>query len=242
MSPSIFRIAALGIALGITGQATNAAPVTYNFTGVVNQLNIFINHDWSLNTEAAIAGNHVALGNRVSGFITYDAASIRPLKETGVYELDVRMGYTLSPGGYSFSTEASPGIFMGRYPGTAWVDNEGQFGDNLVLDAHTISVDQGIRVQKYAGLNLVDKTGQMLASDAMPVAINATLQNLLLSSKITGTISVVGRSDFVNFNASITSFERASVSAVPEPSTYLMLLLGLGAVGCAARYRAKSTG
>jgi hypothetical protein len=222
-------LAGLGLFFCVSGAAI-AQTVTVDFTGVV--------------TSAQDAGS-LAYGSTVTGAYTFDYGAAQPFLSYGT--VGDPFGFwaagdqysapplgasvftqTLSGGGYSFSSAgssvldsassvvASPAFLFvpGTFSGTFYADTDAQNG----FTTYTFSIfDPTSAPYTSAGL-------PVLSSDAQSFA------GLEVYNGNSGSDAIV--------NYQLTSL--TLVSAVPEPSTYAAMLIGLGMLGFIFVRRSRS--
>lgn len=136
--------------------------------------------------------------------------------------------------GYALSKALSYGITAGSAQianGDAFVMLTGDLNTGT-MSGHTFTVSSNIG--SYSVFNHLTSSGSLVATDAYPgsQAQYSTLgigANLFLKLQQIGTGTSYASVDQVSYGFSVT--------AVPEPETYLMLGAGLGLVGFAARRR-----
>ena len=230
-----FKLSALALAMAVAGATTSAqaAPVTYNFTANISSLSeLQSTGSFADVASASLGGSHIALGEKVSGSITYDAATAQfafdnlPDEPNTSYSYALptfNLQYKTESGGYSFSSV--PGN-----PDSATTFND-PTGDSLTFDSVSTEQRLGLDLLNYIRFGFFDQSSQLLNSAAMPASLGA-------AGQVVGSFAGIFRTtDFtsnINYSATLTSFAPA-VTAVPEPETYAMMLAGLGMLGMAAR-------
>jgi hypothetical protein len=245
MAHSTIRAATLTCLLAVGAAGAQAAPVTYNFTGQVGSINVFTSDNWGGSwkygvAEAEIAGRRVALASKVIGTITYDAGDAEALIDLDPSAPGSNVSYNLGTFKLEY-TVVTQGGFHHNSSGAGFAETRNDHpGDALLIQSYTFGIEQGMTLRSLTGLNFNDATGDLLESGLMPAEINTSLPSLLENSFLNGSLIANEGSSIFNFSASLTSMERVNVSAVPEPSTYLMLLAGLGAIGMASRRQRRS--
>ena len=131
----------------------------------------------------------------------------------------------------------------GLYSGGSQASNFLTFIDNTVASNITSIVFQGL-INNFANpfsleLNLLDSNGSH--AGIVATTMEQTDNYYYYTWDLSGFSSPI-TSYTLNFNIGFSqslAFQIDQVAAVPEPSTYAMLMLGLGAVGFAARRRSS---
>jgi hypothetical protein len=227
--------AALTLALGSIAAVAHATPVTYTFTATVDSVDGSFGTGDS--THADLAGLHVELGDKVIGKITWDnATAISPYgptpSGTGMSEYyDVAAAsieYTFLSGRNSYAIAQRAGVD---------VYNDAP-NDSFIFSVLSTRAAQGQSLIDATTLVFGEQAGNLWNSTAVPTSLDTAL-----GGKYANLISYVGQNtgtagdSAFSFSASLTSLQLQSVSAVPEPGTYAMLLAGLGLIGVVARRR-----
>jgi hypothetical protein len=243
MAYSTIRAATLAFILAGGAAGAQATPVTYNFTGQVSSISVFkgafMGGGWEYGVaEAEIAGRRVALASKVIGTFTYDADDAEVFSDPGASGSEA--SYSLNTFKLEYKVITQGGFEHNANGGGYGETRDNPSGDYLRLESYTYGIEQGMTLRTLTGLSFFDATGGLLQSGLMPSEINTSVPSLLERSFLNGSfIANEGATSF-HFGASLTSLERVNVSAVPEPSAYLMLMAGLGAVGMAARRQRRS--
>ncbi|MDR0701980.1 MAG: FxDxF family PEP-CTERM protein [Azoarcus sp.] len=167
------------------------------------------------------------------------AAMALGLGFVGLAQAGNEPSYTLLTGTYRFDTDStwsSVGTPTGFYFDKAF---QHDFHFNFINDANSaISLDLATEGLADWSVFLTNaRTGETLAQIDNPTGTFdvATLGAGAYSLSVAGTPITVGQQG--HFDIVIKS---SSVTAVPEPETYAMLLAGLGLVGAVARRRMKA--
>lgn len=234
-----FRTLALAIPLAgaLSMSAAHAAPVTYNFAGTINMLTEQQTNGAFLSVAyAELGGSHLALGEKVIGSITFDAANAEfmtddssPDSPNSNYSYNVptfSLQYQTESGGYSFSS------FPGG-PGWATTSNQ-PTGDAVGFQSTSFNQQLGLDLLNQVFFGIGDPSGQLLSSAALPASFGAAGPGT--ASSVTGIFRTTDFGSVINYSATMTSLTPV-VMAVPEPETYAMMLAGLGMLGMAARRR-----
>lgn len=245
MAHSTIRAATLACVLAVGAAAAQAAPVTYNFTGQVDIIDVFKSNNWGGAwtygvAEAELGGHRFTSGSKLVGTLTYDAADAKFLSDENpsIPGSSLRYEFGTFKLEYTIATESGYHYNNNGF-GYATTQNN-RPGDSLRIESYTVDTEQNLTLRGEGMLMFNDATGTLLDSGLPPAEINTLLPSLLANSYLNGGLLDFGGSAIVNFGASITSMERVNISAVPEPSAYLMLLAGLGAIGMAARRQRRS--
>lgn len=225
------------VALALTGavSAAQAAPVTYNFTADLFSLSEQQQWGFEEVASADLGSNHLALGDKLVGSITYDPADAEfvmdgdPNGAPGtnyLYNLPkYTIEYTTLSGGYSFSSTFA---FAETVNGTS---------DVMRFDSYARSTSQDLNLIARSVFSFWSDDNNWLSSATLPTSLNASFPGL--TSGLLGSLRTEDFGAIINFSANVTSISPA-VSAVPEPSTYAMLLAGLGLLSVAARRQRRN--
>ena len=245
MAHSKIRAAIFACSLALSTAGAHAAPVTYNFTGQVSSISVFKGPypggGWEYGVaEAEIAGRRVALASQVVGTFTYDAVDAEVSADLDPNAPSSNVSYNLGSFKLEYKVITQGGFEHNANGGGYGETRDNPSGDYLRLESYTYGVEQGVTLRSLTGLSFFDATGGLLQSGLMPSEINASIPSLLERSFLNGSLIANEGATSFHFGASLTSLERVTVSAVPEPSAYLMLLAGLGAIGMAARRQRRS--
>ena len=245
MAHSKIRAALFACALALSAAGAHAAPVTYNFTGEVGAIDVFkvdrFGGVWTFDVaNAELAGHRFVTGSKLTGTLTYDAANATFLNDFDPSNPGNNLHYELGTFKLEYTIATASGYhYTNTGPGYATTDND-QPGDFMGFETYTVTNEQNLNLRNDGTLVFNDATGVLLNSGMPPAEINTLIPSLLAHSALRGGLLDFGGSGTVSFRASITSMERVNVSAVPEPSAYLMLLAGLGAIGLASRRQRPS--
>lgn len=228
---------AIPLACALSMSAAHAAPVTYNFTGTINMLMEQQSNGGFLNVAyAELGGSHLALGEKVVGSITYDAANAEFLSDDSApgapnsnYSYNVptfSLQYKTESGGYSFS----------NFPGSAGSATtfDQPTGDTVGFQTASFNQQLGLDLLNQVFFGIADPSGQLLSSATLPASFGSAGPGT--ASSVTGIFRTTDFGSQINYSATMTSLTPV-VMAVPEPETYAMMLAGLGMLGMAARRR-----
>ncbi len=200
---------------------------------------------------AATAVDAALIQFSFSGTVEYDA--INGCVDPVVVVVVVACG-TAFTGSFSFASAASDGntdTNLGLYAASAisLTINGTEFfsaANGVINVANDIPQDQyGLLATGTAGATvavlsilLEDLNGSALGSDALPLSASA------LSPLLPGTFALFASDDSFQLQGvvdSITCTLGCGGGEVPEPSTSLLLVAGLGAFGCSRRRKSKCT-
>lgn len=125
------------------------------------------------------------------------------------------------------------GHLMGAGPLTVMV-TDADSGDNVFVYGDSVLVDGARYEQGSFGLFLHDASGQAVNDSSLPTSYEVRDYNSLGSWQY-GALRRDGTEDGGILTFSLIRISQ--VSAVPEPSTWLSMLLGIGLLGALARRR-----
>jgi len=204
-----------------TAAPSLASPITYSFTGTVNQ-------DFTGNP----LGGTFADGQAASGFITFDpgVADADANPDGGFYP-DAILAFVINIGGYTASAIGGGVQTVNDQGGTDYLYFDSAVGEGIyqgtaaLTGAPVAGLSLGI-----LSLNFFDESATALGSDAFPGAL--ILGNWSQALGVLGFQSIPGGDEFiVGFN--IESMEE--VAPIPEPATMALLGSGLFALAGARR-------
>lgn len=233
-----FNLRKLALAIPLAGalsmSAAQAAPVTYNFAGSITSLSEMQSDGWFENVAyAELGGSHLALGEKIAGSITYDAANAEfvtddsPGSPNTNYIFNVptfSLQYKTESGSYSFSS------FPGS-PGLATTFDQPTV-DSVGFQSVSLNHQLGLDLLNQVFFGISDPSGQLLSSAALPASFGSAGPGT--ASSVTGIFRTTDFGSQINYSATLTSLTPV-VMAVPEPETYAMMLAGLGMLGMVAR-------
>jgi len=222
---------------------SSAAPVTFEFSAVISSLN-YTNYDTGdqLSLSASsVPGASVAIGDIFTGSLTYETNAAIPSHFPWIpkhdpelaYGFPVKMGsatYVNERHDIVFNTDKGPNqssmyvTVINAAPGSGRSDKVSfSPGSEYVQDEY-----------HHFSFNFYDRQALALSDLALPTDFNLSAfnDNTMVMFWHTGPESLYAQ-------ASVTHFSLLSTSPVPEPTTGLMLLMGLGLVACTHKARRK---
>jgi hypothetical protein len=215
LAGAALRKAFVWVAVGLSaGTAANAAPVTWNFTAIVS-----IDYNSPLN-----------LGDTVSGSITFDTAT--PASFSSSTQARYNNALT-SVSLAALPIGALPTNGIGVYNNASFVSHFDLFS----VDAHTgfwptyLSFGLSLYKSQSSGYPVTAITSLNLPTT--PYDLSTFASSTFNLNKYTN-----GNSEF-SAQGYLTSLTLAS--AVPEPATWAMILLGFAGVGFAAYRRGRNS-
>jgi len=249
----ILNVAGLALTLGAGVTAASAKPQTYQFSGHIKATGLFqgsVNPDWAFYD-----------GARFSGRLVYDASAITQSYDY-INSPDWNLTFHQSPIlSFSYSIDTLKGAFnyappvSGSYaaigaaqtPGANWTGVDLRFSNYPIGE----SPQYGVPADGYVGSYYAHSSFLSLLDYA-----TAPLSNTSPEVDLAALFNAIGRSPFgfsVRFSdpnrwSENPGIERidgivsgdieqmvAVASAVPEPATWAMLVLGFGGVGAVLR-------
>jgi hypothetical protein len=227
---SICAATLAGIALNafVVTKSSVAAVLTWQITGEVTSVSVNF-------------GSEFSVGDRLDFVFTFNtqAADSNPDPNVGGY-YDAMSSGRVTVGSYTAVMERHP-LFVHKSRGGLDTDS---FGFSGLLTGSASAAD--IRgtdgpLYSFAGVfgHYEDTTGSMLTSDALPDS--ASLLENRSNDKIIH-VSWQRSEGATSYSGGITAgiVQLHDITPVPEPSTYLLMLAGLGFVGYAARRRRRA--
>lgn len=211
--------------------SANATVVAYDFTASINDLyqvdpsNGF-SHTPLTSSEGATTGKIISFGDKIVGRFTYDTSTAlsytwhtydAPTEAANAYSYNDgpqnSFHYTLAPSGQTFTTLASEPTMIG-------VENH-PFGYNV------FSIGGACNGVTCSGFRFIDNT--TTAFDNGQISGNLTLANFVSADLQSAWFRPSDHMQ-IGYKAQIES-----LTLVPEPHTYGMLLIGLGLCAVAVR-------
>ena len=220
----------------------SAEAVTFDFTGMVNST-----HEYNSLTSRSKAvpgssmnGTFIVPGNTFHGTFTLDLstplASLNPASGNAWYNPGFNwnatapvyqnaMSLTFDQSGYTSASETGP------YSSSSISVTDKQPGAGYDSFAFFPSGSSKPGAYEYLSLFMFDSQGMLLTSTAIPHSFDL---NAVDSTTITYSYLPRGSTKSLSVDGFLTSLTARTVSPVPEPTTYLMLGLGLLVVGAAS--------
>lgn len=224
-----FSLAAVLAGLALASSA-HADILTFEYTANINSITEYELVGYIIRpvTTTTMPGHSVSIGDQVTGRFSIDTQTARGY--TGPVDNGTMSSYS------SDATRNNISAFIGHdglnYTNALPINSYLAVQDQLTgtgADKLSLSSSQGDNtVSHIAQLTFSDPTGATLSNSAIPSSLAGlgTGEFLYRFSSIASGSYVA-----VNVNGAVTSLQLLSVSAVPEPQTYLMLLGGLGLLG-----------
>jgi len=204
----------LSIAIGALVTASDtvfASPAQFNYVGTVTY------------TDGTLSG--VSIGNVVSGTFSYDPSTAPNLT----------LGSTLAeyqlPGGQINASVGGHAASASTLSAQIQNDFNGNVEDTVALSGGSPAIIDGVQgTNASLYISLASKYGNtgVLSSTALPTSFDVAA----FDAWAYGTLQRDGTA-----SGTILEFNVTSITAVPEPGTGSMLMLGLGGLGCAVRRR-----
>lgn len=227
--------ATLGTFALVMGSAAHAEVLTYAFTGTVDSM---FEHDHATMvnttvTSSSFAGSLVSYGNVVQGVFSFDthaplSTSYQPPPPASGSYLVYRPSVEVSK--FSFQVGSGPVGFQGTVPTAIVSDNN---SDLSGWDMFYLGASRPFNPVMFQSVDVSfqDSTGTALSSGGMPIALNLSSYNY---SKLHAAWLLRATGDQMHMEAKLTSL--TLISAVPEPASYALLLLGVSAVVMVRRF------
>lgn len=205
------------MALAFTSSVAGAEVVTYNFSGAVTSIILADNTGrYDDVSESDFIGPVIKVGDTYTGTLTYNSsAPVTFQDQTSADYAGALLAYSLK-----FTNS-----------GVNYVSNSGGVSVQA-YDFHALAFSPTISSSMWSGLSFFDGSDAHEISTALPLSLGN-----LSPASFRGWLGYEAN-DSLNTYISVR-FSVSSISAVPEPETYAMLLAGLGLVGTIARRRQK---
>jgi hypothetical protein len=222
----LMKLAVIAAAMVISGSALATAQSfdTGNYTVSYDDANFYNTGNWSSGDHQGFSFNIPGSFNvdQIQGTATYDLPS---------FTVTADAGYTLS-GPFDLKIGSFGVVTFGG--GSAGASMTGSFvvdGATVPLDKLALTSDQS-RPKSSAGYIFDSYT--LESSNSLPSFKSLSLSNGQMTLSASGPLALV----FANGGSTASQFQASLyVTAVPEPDTYGMMLVGLCLVGSIAKRR-----
>ncbi|HEX8609945.1 MAG TPA: PEP-CTERM sorting domain-containing protein [Telluria sp.] len=213
-----------------------AALHIFEFTASVNSLANPRQQAFEQSTAGVAPGSVITLGDRIVGRFSYDSSTVARSVESSIY-----LPYTT----YNYSAAPSPTNFFnftvipsGQKVNSddAWLPwrsvwlKEGKAGGRAQQDSLSIGAATSWESASF-DVNFVNATGTWFVDGKLPELLS--LADMTSAYVAQEYISAWG--ERIMLRADVTSLTNLTVTAVPEPGTWAMLLAGLTILGFSAR-------
>ncbi len=210
--------------------SAHADILTFEYTANINSITEYELVGYIIRpvTTTTMPGHSVSIGDHVTGRFTIDTQTARGY--TGPVDNGTMSSYS------SAATHNNISAFIGHdgvnYTNALPINSYLAVQDQLPgtgADTLSLSSSQGDNLGSHiAQLTFSDPTGATLSNSAIPSSLAG-----LTTGEFLYRFSSIASGSYVavKVNGAVTSLQLLSVSAVPEPQTYLMLLSGLGLLG-----------
>jgi hypothetical protein len=242
-----FLIYAVTVCAVAAASPVSAAKYLLQATGTVEQIAIV--DKGVVNLNPILTNNLVTIGDRIAFSFEFDTVltSLSPTFDIdptiNIYSF-VPQRISLAIGSYIYapSSRAPNGstvqLWNDHLVGSDAVDSQSfsvfdyPFSDNKPVYPFRIGAGN---ISESIGVSLFDRTATARSSDLISQIVDP-------SRFATKTFSYGLLNSTTDFFYNVTSNSMAiSITAVPEPATWMMMLIGFGMVGGAARYRRRAT-
>jgi hypothetical protein len=215
----IFKMVFAVALAALTTASAHAEIVTFEFTAVVSKIFQLDPTLPFMTDSVVIKDSTVRTSDIVHGTFSYDTSApvwLTPRPDTAVYKDLASLTFAFQ-GGLKFEPATTPGSSQ-----VSVQNNRNYAGDTRFLDS--IGIATGVLENESASFFLVDDQGIAFNSTSLPSRL--TLSQF---SQRTLTYDIGPDDTRVSVEAEITSLN--AVTAVPEPSSYVLLLSGLALLG-----------
>jgi len=230
-------IAALFSVIACSASA-QASVLTFEFTAIINTITQFEVAGFRITplTSSALSGSTLSVGDSFIGRFSYNT-------ESGVVYNYAQPGGSESYYGGYFGSNLDGNRVSGKFSPSAFgFDTGSKFNTNVhVIDSAAGGARDSIEITGYGVspantsqtllVTLQDDDGTAFSSSALPQSLSTNMAGTFNYSYNIDSPGII--SDQIN--GEITSLRQ--ISAVPEVSSYVMLLAGAGLIGMVTRRR-----